>query len=186
MQQGSSNKIRKPIEIIQFIDPNPSKKKRLRDEDTFSLDRNVTKKKSYIPLPGLKRESEDQVRRSVAQLGETGLELRDKKARDAQLLRKLGALVPKHSHKMPLKMAIGVARKKKEIEEKRLIALKEGGMLAGGGGGKNAGGGGESLSAKKRRKEDEKKDRRRAERENDITPIDIRGSIMFVGNGKKG
>jgi hypothetical protein len=183
MEQGLK-KIRKPVQVIDFVDPNPNRK-RSRTQDEGSGESKTSSKDSqqraYLPLPALKRESEEQVRRSVAKLGESGLELRDKKARDAALLRKLGAIVPKHSHKMPLKMAIGVIRKKKENEEKRLAALKDGGMLAGGGGGKNAGGGGESLSAKKRRKEDEKKERRRSERENDITPIDIRGSVMFVG-----
>jgi len=183
MEQGLK-KIRKPVQVIDFVDPNPNRK-RSRTQDEGSGESKTSSKdiqqRAYLPLPALKRESEEQVRRSVAKLGESGLELRDKKARDAALLRKLGAIVPKHSHKMPLKMAIGVIRKKKENEEKRLAALKDGGMLAGGGGGKNAGGGGESLSAKKRRKEDEKKERRRSERENDITPIDIRGSVMFVG-----
>ena len=184
------SRIRKPVEVVQFKDPNPfGSKKRSRAEEAEEKGEGVTStqfsnKRSHLPLPRLKRESEEQVRRSVAKLGESGLELRDKKARDAALLRKLGAIVPKHSQRMPLKMAIGVARKKKENEEKRLAALKEGGMLAGGGGGKGASGG-ESLSAKRRRKEEEKKERRRTERESDITPIDIRGSVMFVGGGKR-
>jgi Domain of unknown function (DUF4602) len=160
-----SNK--KEVTVVEYVpfenfERNIANKKPRVDNESFT--RNQPKKDKESLRSELAVNYSD-IFKSVTEFGAKSFVGKDKKIWEAKQLAALGAKVV-HKEKMPLKMAIGVlnARKKKMkrlAEDSRLSQVITGKKLDQKQGGKN--------------------DRKRKQFDDDITPSNIRGSVMFVG-----